>query len=101
MTRPLFLILIGLMAARAPAQMSVALVTGLTDKPTLDLLSVASARIASDKTLRLVERAAIDKLLAEQKLSLTGLIDADQAVKLGGIIAADLLAVVEGDPQPS
>ncbi|CAN5455479.1 hypothetical protein BH10PLA1_BH10PLA1_04590 [soil metagenome] len=52
--------------------------------------------------VELVERSELAKALAEQKLSIGGLIQASQAVQVGQIVHADLLVTVArvGDPQP-
>ena len=47
----------------------------------------------------MLERQRVDRLLAEQGLSLGGLVDADRAVKVGKVLAADLLAIVESSPK--
>ena len=48
----------------------------------------------SEKNVQLVDRQSIDRLLQEQYLSKTGLIDADHAVSAGKLLSADLLVFV-------
>jgi WD40 repeat protein len=59
---------------------------------------LALAQLADQKGIVLLERAAMDRLLREQKLSLAGVVSADTAVQAGKILAADLLAVLEPAP---
>jgi hypothetical protein len=60
---------------------------------------LALAQLGAEREIVLLERAAVDRLLGEQKLSLAGLVDADTAARAGKILAADLLAVLETSPQ--
>src|SRR5207245_1684742 len=53
------------------------------------------AKLSEEKGLILLDRSATDRLLAEQKLSLSGLVDAGTAVRAGKILAVDLLGIVE------
>lgn len=56
---------------------------------------LALAQLSGDKGLDLLDRSAVDKLLQEQKLSLTGLVDADKAIQAGKILAVDVLGVID------
>ncbi|MEW5895826.1 MAG: CsgG/HfaB family protein [Candidatus Omnitrophota bacterium] len=49
------------------------------------------ARLASQPELFLVERAKLDKILAEQELNLSGVITSTEAVKIGQLIGAKIL----------
>jgi len=60
-----------------------------------NVLDIALVKLGDDKGVMLLERAKVERLLQEQKLSLSGLVDANTAVKAGKILAVDLLAVVE------
>jgi hypothetical protein len=61
----------------------------------LNLLDLAEAKISPD--VQLVERRALDAVLAEQKLSLSGFVRHDQVVQVGKLLGAELFAVVEAD----
>ena len=50
--------------------------------------------LAQDKRVQVVERALLDKVLAEQKLQRTGMVDETQIKKLGRVMGVD--AVVSG-----
>ncbi len=55
----------------------------------LDLLNeMAVVEIAGFDTLRVVERSEIDKVMKEQKLSLSSLIDTDTAIEVGNLLSA-------------
>ncbi len=62
---------------------------------TLAILDLAEVDLAEDKRLQLLDRKSIDRILAEQKLSLSGLVDANTAVKIGKLLAVEMFAVVE------
>src|SRR6266550_1050050 len=53
------------------------------------VLSLAEARLTEAGTVQLVERREIDRVLAEQKLSVGGLVRAEQAVGVGKILSAE------------
>ncbi len=76
-----------------------AVVTGLRDQETLDVLALAEIRISSMEGVALLERKDLDPVLAEHALTLSGLVDATMALRLGKLLTVDLLAVVEGDPK--
>jgi hypothetical protein len=56
---------------------------------------LALVRLADTKGFQLLERAAIERVLQEQKLSLSGLVDGNTAVRAGKVLAVDLLAVID------
>src|SRR5262249_23619535 len=60
-----------------------------------NLLDLAVAKLSKAKEVQLLERAAIDRALAEQKLALAGLVDAATAARAGQLLGADLFAVLE------
>jgi hypothetical protein len=79
--------------ARPVATPRVALV-GTDHKETIrNVLDLAGVKLGS--TVELVEREHVEHALAEQKLSLAGLVDANQVVAVGKIVGVDLFAVVE------
>jgi hypothetical protein len=73
----------------------VALLVGQDADVAHNLQDLAGVKLGDDKAVTLLERAAIDRVLREQKLSLSGLVDADTAVKAGKILAVDLLGVID------
>lgn len=75
----------------------VALVSG-DGNETANLVAICVARLSSDGNLELLERDEIRRVLDEQKLSQSGLVDASQIIAVGGILKADLFAVVESSP---
>ena len=77
------------------ADVRVALVA--TDKTEIltNALMLAEARLTQVPGVRLLERQNIDRVLAEQKLNLSGPIATDQVLTLGKLLAVDLFAVVE------
>jgi hypothetical protein len=81
------------------AVVRVALVAVTTDPRLQNIRDLAEAELAEAGELQVLERQQVDRLLAEQKLSLSGWVDADRAVKAGKVLAADLLAVVESTPK--
>ncbi|MCF6177416.1 MAG: hypothetical protein L3J71_16805 [Victivallaceae bacterium] len=51
----------------------------------------------TEKGLNFVERAQINKILAEQKLSLKGLVNADSIIKVGKLLRASIIAqIIDG-----
>lgn len=56
------------------------------------LSDLISAEMAGHKEFKVVERLQIETLLKEQKLGLTGVIDATTAVQIGKIIGANVMA---------
>jgi hypothetical protein len=61
------------------------------------ILSLAETELTGQANIALVERGQIERVVREQQLSRTGLIDSDHAVRVGQILAADVLASVEAD----
>jgi len=58
-------------------------------------LDLATVQLSSDAKIALLERSEIDRVLSEQNLSLSGLVDAETVVRAGKLLAVDLFAVVE------
>ena len=80
----------------APATRVALVASGNCTGASLDAMSVAEARVASSKGIKLLDRQSIDKTLQEHQLTLAGLVDTDLAIKAGKILTTDLLAVLEG-----
>src|SRR5262249_30464360 len=72
-----------------------ALVTSDRSNAIRNVLTLAEAKLGELPHVKLLERQAIDKVLAEQKLSLSGLVAPDQAVALGKLLSVDVFAVLE------
>ncbi|MEK6235777.1 MAG: CsgG/HfaB family protein, partial [Planctomycetales bacterium] len=66
---------------------------------TRDLIALAEVHLSGNASVRLLERRRVADVLAEQALSLSGLVDAESAAKIGRLLQADLLAVVATEPQ--
>jgi hypothetical protein len=77
----------------------VALVTAGPGEPVKQASSLAMADLSAEKDLQLVDREAINSTLAEQKLSLSGMVDSEKMIAVGRLLKADLFAVVEADPK--
>ena len=73
----------------------IALVTAHPLEAARTLQDLAFARLGDEKGIVFLQRDAIEKILAEQKLSQSGLVDAKQAVQLGKILAVDLIGVID------
>ena len=65
-----------------------------------NVLTLAEVRLSELPGVQLLERQAIDKVLAEQKLSLSGVVAAEQALTLGKLLSVDLFAVLEAGTDP-
>ena len=60
-----------------------------------NVLDLAEAELGSEAKIELLERRQIERVLREQKLSLSGLVEANQIVAAGKLLSVDLFAVVE------
>src|SRR5438105_4112758 len=70
-----------------------------SSSPTMNnLIDLAQAKLSADDGLELLERKAVSKILAEQKLSLSGLVDSNFAVKTGKLLNVNAFAIIEADP---
>jgi hypothetical protein len=87
-----------LVSASARAGTRLALVSSGHGERVQQVLALAEARLGQERAIELLDRRAIDRVLSEQQLTLTGLVDGNQAVALGKILAVDLFAVVETAP---
>jgi WD40 repeat protein len=72
----------------------VAVVTASDAEAARGLQELALAQLGGEEGLQLLDRANVERLFAEQKLSLSGLVDASTVVRAGKILAVDLLAIV-------
>jgi hypothetical protein len=77
----------------------IAVVTTEPGPETDQIVALAEAQLGSDAELELLDRQAVVKVLVEQKLALSGLIDPDQAIKVGKILNVDLFAILECEPE--
>jgi hypothetical protein len=75
----------------------IALISADRGEELAKVLTLAEARLTDLPGLEVLERAAIDRVLAEQKLTLSGLVAADQAVKIGKLLTVDLFAVLDAE----
>ncbi|MCE5326642.1 MAG: CsgG/HfaB family protein [Planctomycetaceae bacterium] len=57
------------------------------------IADVLTARLSVEDSFTLVERAKLGKVLTEQKLKLSGLVDQDQAAQVGKLTGAQLLVM--------
>src|SRR5690242_14126067 len=98
MTRWIGILCLLVVPCEIQAATRVALVVGSRSEGVRTALDLATARVSAMPGIELLERAAIDRVLAEQKLTLAGLADAGQAITAGKLLSADVLAVVEVTP---
>lgn len=64
--------------------------------PRLDqIVAAAEAELGQRSDIQLLERQEIGRLLDEQKLSLSGLVDAESAIKVGRTLSSQVLVSVE------
>jgi len=60
------------------------------------VVDLATAELSRDTGLVLLDRAALEKVLAEQKLSLASLVSPGESLRVGALLKADLIVVVAG-----
>ncbi|MCX7425075.1 MAG: hypothetical protein NTW96_05530 [Planctomycetia bacterium] len=92
------------LAACSPLQAAtrVALIGSRGHQAAQQCLALAEVELSGGGgDIAMVERGEIAKLLAEEELSLSGIVDAADAIRVGKLLSADVLAVVETDPQSS
>lgn len=82
-----------------PTAVRIALVTNCSNDVVRDTIALAEAQIAPNEDVALLERAAVDRLLDEHELALSGLADMATAIRVGKVLAVDLLGVLEGNPK--
>ena len=76
----------------------VALMTGEGREPIGKIVALAQAKLSAEAGLELLDRDETQRVLKEQKLSLSGVVAATEAIAVGKLLAVDLFAVVEGPP---
>ncbi|BDU75760.1 CsgG/HfaB family protein [Mesoterricola sediminis] len=67
----------------------------VTDRASAELADALAVDLAAQGTLEVMDRANLDKVLAEQKLGASGLADEATAVALGRLIGAPVLLIVK------
>jgi hypothetical protein len=65
--------------------------SGLDKSPLVSLLEV---ELSQKEGIKLLERAAIDKILEEQQLSAAGLLDRNAAIKIGKLLRAEAFIIL-------
>ena len=83
---------------KANGRVRIALVSSGTGEGINSLLDLAQAKVSMQAGVELLDRQAMTRILQEQKLSLSGLVDANTAVTAGKLLSVDLFALVESDP---
>jgi hypothetical protein len=91
----LFLVLSAQAALKPDAEVRVALVSADRAEAVRNVLALAEAKLSEETGVAVLERQAVDRVLAEQKLTLSGVVAADQVVAVGKLLAVDLFAVLE------
>ena len=64
------------------------------------LVAILEARLSQGDGVRLLERAAIDKVLQEQQVSVAGLVERDAALKVGKLLRADAFVLLSLEDTP-
>src|SRR5207244_4220275 len=72
----------------------VALMNGEGSEQIANVVDLAHVALSREPELELLDRALIRRVLEEQKLSLSGVVDASQAIAVGKLLTVDLIAVV-------
>ncbi|RPJ34180.1 MAG: hypothetical protein EHM35_09985, partial [Planctomycetaceae bacterium] len=75
------------------------LVDGISDSDVAHLVSILETVLSREEQIHLLERAQIERVLVEQRLSISGLSDCDTIVKAGKLLRAEafvLLSVEDG-----
>ncbi|MEJ2648449.1 MAG: CsgG/HfaB family protein, partial [Sedimentisphaerales bacterium] len=58
------------------------------------LVSLLEAQLSQTQSVKLLERAAIDKVLEEQRLNAAGLLDRSTTIKIGKLLRADVFIIL-------
>jgi hypothetical protein len=69
---------------------------GLDKSPLVSLLEV---QLSNNKNIKLLERAQIDKIMQEQQLSASGLLERTNAIKIGQLLRADAFVIITPENQ--
>jgi hypothetical protein len=78
-----------------PAAVRIALVSPNKNEVVRNVQTLAEAKLSQTAGIQLLERQAIDKVLAEQKLTVSGVVSTDQALTVGKLLSVDLFAILE------
>lgn len=95
--------LAGLLTAQAQAQKPpvkpprLALVATEQTPAIQNLLTLTEVKLSAASELQLLERRALEGVLAEHKLALSGYLKSDQVLQAGKLLGVDLFALVEAD----
>lgn len=73
----------------------VAVVSGDRDESVSKVVALALVNLSQNADVELIERDDIRRVLDEQKLNASGIVDVSQAISLGKLLKADLFAIVE------
>ncbi len=84
--------------ATCQAATRVALVSGDRRDGAADAVDLALTKLGADERFVMLERDEIRRVLEEQKLTASGLVDATQVIAIGKLLTTDLFAVVEAGP---
>jgi hypothetical protein len=90
-----------MMASAAPWKPRCAVIVSAAPATNGGTIAALTEARLSEQNVQLVDRQSIDRLLAEQYLSKTGLVDAEHAVSTGKLLSADLLAFISPSPDGS
>jgi len=77
----------------------VAVVTTESSPEIDQIVVLAETQIGSEAELELLDRKEVMKVLGEQKLALSGLVDPEQAIRAGKLLNVDLFAILECEPE--
>jgi hypothetical protein len=94
----LWLAILTMLTDTAGAVTRVALVSTCGGGAGDDVLALAVAKLSADPGIVLVERAEVERILQEQKLTRCGLSGADQALAVGKLLGVDVFAALETYP---
>jgi hypothetical protein len=95
---PLLLALLFSFTAPLYAETRVALVSTCGGEAGQNVLALAEAKLSMGKDVALVERALVERVLDEQKLTRCGLSDSAQALAVGKLLGVQVFAAVETFP---
>ena len=95
---PLALWFLCLSLVTAHAQTRVALVSTCGGESGQNVLALAEAKLSAEKGVALVERALVERVLDEQKLTRCGLSDSAQALAVGKLLGVEVFATLETFP---
>jgi hypothetical protein len=87
------------LVAKCGAATRVALVGDNANGNIAKVLDLATVKLGAENSIELLDRTAVDRVIAEQKLSLAGAVDANSVVSVGRLLTADLFAVVDSVTQ--